>query len=539
MDSEIRPQAAVKNMFPGPYRAVTPDPHLAFPGERRPDDRLRPVDSSPPTEETLDAIPVPQKNEAGPAARIPGWVWLVLIWAVLFLPLAGYRSLYWEEGRRALMALDILQNGNWIQPRVLGVPYLNKPPLLPWMMALTGWLKGGVDEWAVRIPPLLMTLAGALMVQLTARRYVSKAPSILAGAAFLLSPMILEKAAVGETDTTVTAASMAAFLVWAGGLGRPGSGFWRWLACSLLLCPAALAKGPIPLAYFFLGVLLYDLTAGRRKDLKGLFPALIPPLALVLAWALAVHRPGDTVIWMKEMRLYLYPQPLWVHLIRPFRFLGELVLVLSPWLALALPILVPAWRRKLFPGPDPAGEKAGPAPRALMCYIAGFSAALLFWPDSQTRYAMPAVPAVALAVGLAADRLRQRGWWRGLMLVSLVGLTGYQAALNFVYLPLNKERYTASRRAGQELATIVDREPGPIRLIAVEDHHNVMFHLGRPVKELEPEQVSSLRGPGWLIVSPRCFNDAAQYRAEKSDRLAAEVEGRKGRKLLVVRLDPD
>ena len=109
-----------------------------------------------------------------------------------------------------------------------------------------------------------MTLAGALLVQITARRYTTRGFSILAGLAFLFSPMIIEKAAVGETDTTVTAASWAAFLVWAGSLAQPRTGFRRWLACSLLLCLVALAKGPIPLAYFALGVLLYDLSTGRR-----------------------------------------------------------------------------------------------------------------------------------------------------------------------------------------------------------------------------------------------------------------------------------
>ena len=212
-------------------------------------------------------------------------------------------------------------------------------------MALCGWALGGVNEWAVRLPPLLMTLATAVMVQQAARRYrVSRGFALLAGLAFLLSPMILEKAAVGETDTTVTAASFAAFLVWSGGLGRRHSGWWRWLVCSLLLCLAALAKGPIPLAYLALGVFFYDLALGRKADLWALVLALLPPLVLVLLWALTVHQTGDGHVWLKEMRLVVYAKPLLFYLVRPFLFLGELLLVLCPWLILAFPALRPrAW----------------------------------------------------------------------------------------------------------------------------------------------------------------------------------------------------
>ena len=208
-----------------------------------------------------------------------------------------------------------------------------------------------------------------------------------------------------------------------------------------------------------------------------------------------------------------------------------MILVLSPWLILAGPALAPQTWLKRGPVPD--------LTRALVCYGALFSAALLFWPDSQTRYAMPAVPVVALAVGLAGDRIRRSGWLRWLLYLSLAAAAGYLLALNFIYLPLNQERYTASRRAGAELAAILDKAPGPAFLIALADHHNVMFHLGRPVRELEPGQADRLKGPGWLIVSPRSFKDVADLRADRSDRLVAEVKGRKGRTLLVVRLDPD
>ena len=67
-----------------------------------------------------------EKSYLGPAtsrlSQVPCWVWLALVWAVLYLIPVGFRSLYWEEGRRALMALDILREGHWLQPRVWACP---------------------------------------------------------------------------------------------------------------------------------------------------------------------------------------------------------------------------------------------------------------------------------------------------------------------------------------------------------------------------------------------------------------------------------
>ncbi|MBV8378824.1 MAG: glycosyltransferase family 39 protein, partial [Verrucomicrobia bacterium] len=92
------------------------------------------------------------------------FVFVALLWAGIYLPGLGTLQLQHEEPRRALPALHMLTSGDWLVPRVGSDPYLRKPPLLNWAIALSCKLSGGVSEWAVRFPSVLATLALALTI---------------------------------------------------------------------------------------------------------------------------------------------------------------------------------------------------------------------------------------------------------------------------------------------------------------------------------------------------------------------------------------
>ena len=91
------------------------------------------------------------------AGRWGSWI-VVGLWALVLVPFAGTRNLYYEEGRYTLAALDMLQNGHWLRPEVLGEGFVAKPPLLYWLVASAISL-GGVSEWVVRAPGEILTPA--------------------------------------------------------------------------------------------------------------------------------------------------------------------------------------------------------------------------------------------------------------------------------------------------------------------------------------------------------------------------------------------
>ena len=54
-----------------------------------------------------------------------------------------------DEGRNAEIAREMLASGDWVVPHLNGVPFLDKPPLLFWMVA-TGFRLLGESEWVAR-----------------------------------------------------------------------------------------------------------------------------------------------------------------------------------------------------------------------------------------------------------------------------------------------------------------------------------------------------------------------------------------------------
>ncbi|HLO49787.1 MAG TPA: glycosyltransferase family 39 protein, partial [Kamptonema sp.] len=63
----------------------------------------------------------------------------------------------WDEGIAGQVAREMWRGEwNWLYPTVGGTPYLNKPPLVHWLMALC-FGAVGVTEWAARLAPAMLT----------------------------------------------------------------------------------------------------------------------------------------------------------------------------------------------------------------------------------------------------------------------------------------------------------------------------------------------------------------------------------------------
>ena len=68
------------------------------------------------------------------------------------------------EPREAVVAVSMLEHGNWVLPVNNGVDMAYKPPFFHWLIATFSLLTGGVTEYTARIPSALalaaMVLAG-------------------------------------------------------------------------------------------------------------------------------------------------------------------------------------------------------------------------------------------------------------------------------------------------------------------------------------------------------------------------------------------
>jgi len=85
-------------------------------------------------------------------------LWLLFAFNLGSLPLTDP-----DEGRYAEIAREMLGGGDWIVPHLFGIPYLEKPPLLYWLTALS-FEAFGKNEFAARLAPTLAALVGVLAV---------------------------------------------------------------------------------------------------------------------------------------------------------------------------------------------------------------------------------------------------------------------------------------------------------------------------------------------------------------------------------------
>jgi 4-amino-4-deoxy-L-arabinose transferase-like glycosyltransferase len=470
----------------------------------------------------------------GFASRIPwpGMLVVIAVWAVLFVSTAGLQNLHLEEGRRALLARDILLRHDWLDPRILGAAYLQKPPLLPLLMAFFGWLTGGMSEWAVRLPPLLATLGMALTVYWLIRANTGRAAALFGALATMLTPMVMLKAGLGETDTTVTAFSFLAFALYCRAESAGGPTLREWLLCGLAMGLAALTKGPVPLVYPVLGILAMRLSRHGTRGPSGLLLAILVALAPLAIWVLRHVDPGSIALWQHEMRLdQLAIAPSkdngWsdFHL----KFIVTAAVQSMPTLVLALPSLVPAWRRRLGIAAEPAN--------ALALYALLGTAVLFIANAEYGRYAMPAVPALGAAAGLTFEHLRlAKPRLARAATALLCALGGFVFVANNVVAPLRLDALHRNQQAAAEIDAAIDRAPGP--LLIVDDgaiDYNLVFYL-KHAASVVPEHALPAGDHVWVLLGGQHASPSGAAGLALPDQPAADVRSREALRLRLYRL---
>ena len=438
-----------------------------------------------------------------PASAAP--LAILLLGALATLPWLPLRSFIYEEGANAVLARDILARGDLIHPATFGVPWVEKPSVLAWLIAGVSALTGGVSEWSARLPAIVASMATTLMVWRLVRRYASASAAMFAGLAFLFCPMLLQKLAIAEPDTLICSLSFAAFTVWWDGAETGRVALWRWLACGALLTALVMAKGPQPAGYFALGVSAYTALHRRWRDAPGLILCFAMPVAALVAWAAANYAPGSERVWLGYMRVGNAFDPL-----KNLRTAGVLALELLPALLLA-PFAPWPWRK--------GRTDAVPVVEPLLLYSTLTTAALLLWPGSAGRYAMPIAPSVAALAGLAWDRM---GQGRRLVLrrtgaIALGCLIVAQLAMTLVVPPLFAGKFGQSRAAGRSLEAAVQAAPAPLYCAAAglrQPDTNQLFYARLPFRCIAPDVAARLPAPFWFEATTGELDDLAKARPD-------------------------
>ena len=226
---------------------------------------------------------------AGGLTPVRATLVVALLWAGVYLPGLGTLQLQHEEPRRALPGIHMLASGDWLVPRVGSEPYLRKPPLLNWAIALSCQLSGGVSEWAVRLPSVLATLALAItIVAVGSRRWLGPEGGLIAAIFFLVNFTMIESGRLAELEALYVSLTGIALVLWMTSW-RQEVDLWRlWLLPAPFLALGMLTKGPTHLIFYY-GIVLPVLLLGKNSRAL-LHPAhwlsLLLIVGALLCWAI-------------------------------------------------------------------------------------------------------------------------------------------------------------------------------------------------------------------------------------------------------------
>jgi len=342
---------------------------------------------------------------------------ILLLWCLFYVIVPWMRPMAApDEYRYAEVPREMILSGDWVVPRLDGMPYFEKPVLGYWMTAVS-MMAFGENAFAVRLPSALGVVLMALaLIGFFFSPHRQRTPALAAG--ILLSSLLV--VAIG------TIALLDALL--AGFLSLGMLGFFRALEASsardeqpwLFLAGIAvglafLTKGVVALVIPGLGLLPYLLMTGSLgRFLRRSWIPLLWAVVVAAPWSILVGLRSDfwqQFFWVSNVQRFLNPgenqhgEPLWFYLPR-------LVAALIPWIALA-PISVVGVRRL----ENPADRRLG---LFALCWAL---MPLIFFTLSSGKlvtYILPSIPGFVIILVLGLQAYLQGGGRRFLGLPALM-----------------------------------------------------------------------------------------------------------------------
>src|SRR5690606_38065267 len=116
-----------------------------------------------------------------------------------------------DEPRFGEVAREILQTGNWLVLHVNGEPYMEKPPLFCWLIAIVSAPFGDVSEFTARMPSIAAALVTVLFTFLITARMTGSRQALMAALVLMTASRFWWQARTAQIDMVLTACLTVAF----------------------------------------------------------------------------------------------------------------------------------------------------------------------------------------------------------------------------------------------------------------------------------------------------------------------------------------
>ncbi|MFV2069546.1 MAG: ArnT family glycosyltransferase, partial [Pirellulales bacterium] len=355
----------------------------------------------------------------------------------VFLTRLSALGLQGEETRRAQVAAEILQTGDWIVPRQQGTIYLSRPPFGSWPIAALAAVRGQLDVVAIRLPTVAAIVLTTLLIYGYSRNYVGRLGAFAAAVAYPTMGQVLQIGRVAETEGLFTLLVAGSLLLWHWGYLKGWPAAMTWSIGYGAAALAGLTKGPQGPIYFVAATSIFLAVVRDRSFFlcRGHVIGVALFLLIVGSWQLAYFWQTDLAasrqIWMQNAvnRFTIDDRGAFLRHVASYPF--EVLVCMLPWSVCLLQFANPKFVKGL-------ADVRRQGTFLAVCLVVSFPTVWLAT-GARGRYYMPLYPVAAVLIGLTAERcfqaadrsIMRRGWRSyviGMAVLFLVGALTVVAA---------------------------------------------------------------------------------------------------------------
>ncbi|MEO2068010.1 MAG: glycosyltransferase family 39 protein [Desulfurobacteriaceae bacterium] len=344
------------------------------------------------------------------------FLFLVILSISLLINL-DVKNLFHEEPRRGIVAFEMIEKKDFLQPTVLGEPYFKKPPLHNWILVLSSFLVGEIGEFSLRFPSIVATILLVVASYFFVRKIFDSKVALLSSLITATTGTLLFVYSTKcEPDAFFTLFVFLSIFSWYT-LFESGKRKSAWFFGYFFTSLAALTKGLPAFHFFYIAVISYVIVKRNPKILfskEHLFGAL--GLFPFFSWIVLIPTEKAALTLFHEVSSrsplnFSFHRILERYITFPFRFFISTL----PW---SLVVLVVLLKKK---------EKVKNLLKDeriffLVLTLLGNLAVYWFFPGSRMRYTMPIHPifAVIVAVFLKDFYLKRINSGRFLIFLSAI-----------------------------------------------------------------------------------------------------------------------